>query len=91
MDDQVIIVDENAPRNMWDRGVVIEALESGSDGRISRVKVRTTDGIYTRPVSKLAVLDLERPEAKDLTSEILAEGSVTASSDTQMAVTDTSN
>ncbi|KAJ6634840.1 hypothetical protein Bhyg_13420, partial [Pseudolycoriella hygida] len=65
--DQVIIVDENAPRNMWSRGVVVETLKTGSDGRISRVNVRTIDGIYTRPVSKLAVLDLQRQEAKTLT------------------------
>lgn len=81
INDQVIIVDENAPRNMWSRGVVIEAAKTGRDGRISRVKVRTTDGVYTRPVTKLAVLDIKVTEAKTPTSESLTEGSVTASSD----------
>lgn len=59
----------------------MEATTTGRDGRISRVKVRTTNGIYTRPVTKLAVLELTGPEAKSLTRESLAGWSVTASSD----------
>ncbi|XP_037047880.1 uncharacterized protein LOC119082466 [Bradysia coprophila] len=77
--DQVIIVDEDAPRNTWERGVIIEALESSSDGQIRRVNVRTMNGIYTRPVSKLAVLDISESKAKPLTHETLAGGSVAAS------------
>lgn len=79
VDDQVIIVEEDTPRNTWTRGVVVEATKTGRDGCISRAKVRTTTGTYTRPVTKLAILDIKK--AKTLTHESLAEGSVTASNE----------
>ncbi|XP_058456653.1 uncharacterized protein LOC131434039 [Malaya genurostris] len=54
--DLVVIIDE-ARRNSWIRGRVLEAIAS-SDGRVRQVLVQTSSGIFRRPVSKLAVLDV---------------------------------
>lgn len=58
--DIVIICDDDLPRNLWPKGKVM-AVYPSSDGRIRRVSVRTSTGIFIRPVSKLAVLDV-RPK-----------------------------
>ncbi|XP_049307343.1 uncharacterized protein LOC125777139 [Bactrocera dorsalis] len=56
--DLVFVCDVNMPRKQWCRGRV-EAVQRGSDGVIRRADVRTSSGILRRPVSKLAVLDVE--------------------------------
>ncbi|KAG4071987.1 hypothetical protein HA402_000635 [Bradysia odoriphaga] len=41
--DQVIIVDADVPRNMWNRGVVIEAVKTRRDGRnTKRLKIQAS-------------------------------------------------
>lgn len=55
--DLVISVNENV-RNSWDRGVVVNVYP-GKDGRIRRADVKTTAGIFLRPVTQLAVLDVQ--------------------------------
>lgn len=59
IDDIVIIVDPNLPRNCWPRGRIV-ATHIGKDGRIRSATVRTTNATYERPVTKLAVLDVRR-------------------------------
>lgn len=59
VDDVVIIVDPNLPRNCWPKGRII-ATHPGKDGRIRSATVKTVNGVYDRPVSKLAVLDVRR-------------------------------
>ncbi|XP_062710405.1 uncharacterized protein LOC134288715 [Aedes albopictus] len=54
--DLVVSVNENV-RNSWDRGVVI-IVYPGKDGRIIRADVRTAAGVFLRPVTQLAVLDV---------------------------------
>ncbi|XP_062714172.1 uncharacterized protein LOC134290955 [Aedes albopictus] len=54
--DLVVSVNENV-RNSWDRGVVINVYP-GKDGRIRRTDVRTAAGVFLRPVTQLAVLDV---------------------------------
>ena len=49
--DIVIVMDDNAPRNAWNIGRVIETLPS-SDGLVRTVKVATKSGNLTRPVHK---------------------------------------
>lgn len=56
-DDVVIICDENK-RNSWKKGVVDEAIR-GADGAVRMVKVRTSSGVYTRPATKVAKLDVK--------------------------------
>ncbi|XP_053690825.1 uncharacterized protein LOC128739367 [Sabethes cyaneus] len=55
--DLVLIVDDSQ-RNGWLRGRILEAV-AGKDGRIRQAIVQTTKGILRRPVSKLAVLEVQ--------------------------------
>ncbi|XP_053692357.1 uncharacterized protein LOC128740817 [Sabethes cyaneus] len=59
--DIVVIVDNNLPRNCWLKGRIIGTCPS-KDGRVRSATVRTMNGIYERPVAKLAVLDVRREE-----------------------------
>ncbi|XP_055589038.1 uncharacterized protein LOC129741339 [Uranotaenia lowii] len=52
----VVIVDERV-RNRWLRGRVLKTYP-GKDGVSRRADVQTTGGIFNRPVSKLALLDV---------------------------------
>jgi hypothetical protein len=47
----VIIVDDLAPRNSWERGVV-DVLYPGPDGKSRTAKVRTAKTVLKRPVAK---------------------------------------
>lgn len=59
LDDIVIIVDPNLPRNCWPKGRII-GVNTGKDGRIRSATVKTANGVYEIPVTKLAVLDVRR-------------------------------
>ncbi|XP_055645430.1 uncharacterized protein LOC129781951 [Toxorhynchites rutilus septentrionalis] len=54
--DLVFIVDDSN-RNGWIRGEIQEVVE-GRDGRIRQAKVRTANGIFRRPVSRLARIEI---------------------------------
>lgn len=54
----VLICDPNLPRGKWRRGRITETFP-GSDGRIRTAMVATSDGVLHRPVTKLAVLNVE--------------------------------
>ncbi|XP_055633977.1 uncharacterized protein LOC129774286 [Toxorhynchites rutilus septentrionalis] len=56
--DLVIVIDDSR-RNGWIRGRIVE-VTPGSDGRIRQALVQTSSGLFRRPVSKLAVLDVDR-------------------------------
>lgn len=57
VDDIVVIVDENADRNVWLKGRVVEVVRA-KDGQVRRAKVKTKNGFLERPAVKLAVLDI---------------------------------
>lgn len=57
--DLVFICDRDMPRRQWCRGRV-ERVYQGVDGVVRRADVRTRSGVLRRPVSKLAVLEVER-------------------------------
>lgn len=54
----IVYLADNENRKTWDRGVVEEVIQ-GIDGRVRQAVVRTTKGIYKRPVAKLAVPEFE--------------------------------
>ncbi|XP_062556587.1 uncharacterized protein LOC134221413 [Armigeres subalbatus] len=56
--DVVFVIDVNK-RNGWVRGRVIEVFP-GQDGQVRRAVVRTNNGVLTRPVVKLALLDIHK-------------------------------
>lgn len=51
--DAVYMIDENAPRGYWPKGI-ITAVFPGIDGRVRNVEVQTNNGIYKRPFTKVA-------------------------------------
>ncbi|XP_058979028.1 uncharacterized protein LOC131802654 isoform X1 [Musca domestica] len=53
----VFVCDPEMARSQWSRGRVIEVFR-GKDGVARSAKVRTSAGVYHRPVSKLAILDV---------------------------------
>lgn len=62
VDDIVIVVDDQAPRNQWEKGRIINVFP-GKDGQVRAVDVKTSKGMYRRPAVKIAVLDVKRDEA----------------------------
>ncbi|XP_055590060.1 uncharacterized protein LOC129742213 [Uranotaenia lowii] len=54
--DVVFIVNEGK-RNSWERGLIVELI-AASDGRIRQAWVRTGNGVYRKPIAKLATLEV---------------------------------
>jgi Family of unknown function (DUF5641) len=59
IDDLVLIVDPDMPRNTWKRGI-ISSVFPGRDGQVRVVDVKTADSLYRRPVAKICILDVRR-------------------------------
>jgi hypothetical protein len=56
--DVVLIVDNNAPRNEWRKGLIEQIIKGKDDiGRVAIV--RSNNKTYTRPIMKLAKLDVQ--------------------------------
>lgn len=55
--DLVVIADERLPRSLWPRGV-IDKTYPGKDGQVRVADVRTGQGLYRRPVTRLCKLDV---------------------------------
>ncbi|XP_055632505.1 uncharacterized protein LOC129772980 [Toxorhynchites rutilus septentrionalis] len=72
----VIIIDENR-RNGWTRGRILQVIV-GQDGRIRQAVVQTAGGIFRRPVSKLAVLDVKGNGKAESATDLYGRGDVAA-------------
>ena len=55
VDDFVIVQTPNAIRGNWNIGRIVDVYP-GQDGKVRNVRVKTTAGVYDRPVTKIAVL-----------------------------------
>ena len=55
VDDFVMVQDSNALRGKWITGRVIEVYP-GQDGKVRNVKVKTPTGEYSKPITKIAVV-----------------------------------
>ena len=55
IDDVVTVTDENAVRGSWTMGRIADVFP-GADGKERNVKVKTAKGVYSRPVTKIAVI-----------------------------------
>ena len=63
VDDIVLVVDSNAPRNRWQLGRVTEALP-GADGLVRSARIQTASGAtLLRPVTKLCFLEGHKQDA----------------------------
>lgn len=54
----VLVVDKNAPRGLWNTGVVV-GVRQGRDGLVRSVEVRTRLGTVVRGVGQLVLLELD--------------------------------
>lgn len=59
--DLVLVCDSNVSRANWTRGRIVRAFR-GTDGKIRTAEVKTSSGSVRRPVTKLAILDIEDDE-----------------------------
>ena len=55
VDDFVIVQTPNAIRGNWNIGRIVDVYP-GQDGKVRNVRVKTTAGVYDRPVTKISVL-----------------------------------
>jgi hypothetical protein len=62
--DVVVIADNQSPRNLWPRGIITKTYP-GRDGQVRVADVRTKQGLYQRPVTKLCRLDIRPPASTD--------------------------
>ncbi|KXJ76660.1 hypothetical protein RP20_CCG009225 [Aedes albopictus] len=62
VNDVVLVVDPDLPRNCWPKGRVI-SVNRAKDGQVRSAAVQTITGIYERPTTKIAVLDIRREES----------------------------
>lgn len=53
VDDLVIIIEENIQRNCWKKGIIVNRILPGPDGRVRVVELRTQSGILTRRSNEL--------------------------------------
>lgn len=60
--DVVLIVDPDSHRNRWPRGRIVK-VNTSSDGQVRSAIVQTSTGLLTRPMVKLAKLDILESEA----------------------------
>ena len=52
----VLVEDDNTKKKAWSLGRIVE-LTPSDDGVIRVAKVRTKDGLYTRPMTKIGQLE----------------------------------
>ncbi|XP_062538483.1 uncharacterized protein LOC134206774 [Armigeres subalbatus] len=62
VNDIVIVVDPGLPRNCWPMGRIISVKKS-KDEQVRTATVQTRNGIYERPATKLAILDVRRDDS----------------------------
>ena len=56
VNDVVLVYEPNLKRGEWKLGRVLEVF-AGKDGHVRAAKIKTSEGICTRPITKLCVLD----------------------------------
>ena len=54
--DLVLIADDNAPRNTWPMGRIVDVFP-GPDGRVRTINLRPKNPIKRRPVAKVCLLE----------------------------------
>ncbi|XP_065368835.1 uncharacterized protein LOC135961266 [Calliphora vicina] len=69
----VLICDVNEPRSKWKRGRVLRLIV-GKDGVARSADVRTSTGVLSRPVNKIAVLDVSNGYSESQPMESIHRG-----------------
>ncbi len=60
VDDIVLLIDDNTPRNSWALARVV-GVDRDEDGYVRKAEVATSNSIYRRPVHKLIPLVTKEP------------------------------
>ena len=58
VNDVVLLLDESSPCNVWPIGRVIQVIPD-SQGLVRRATIKTTKGIFDRPIHKLCLLEAD--------------------------------
>ena len=53
--DLVLLIDANVKRCQWSMGKILKVYP-GADGKVRSVNVKTTEGTYDRPITKVCLL-----------------------------------
>jgi hypothetical protein len=56
VDDVVLLVDESSPRNVWPIGRILQVIPD-AQGLVRRVTVKTSRGVFERPIHKLCLME----------------------------------
>ena len=59
----VLLVDESLPRGKWPLGRILDVFP-GPDGLVRSVLVKTASGEYTRPITRICLVEEAEPETK---------------------------
>lgn len=57
VDDIVLVLDHNKPRNSWPLGRILEAFTNRKDGLVRSVKLKTNTTELVRPIGKIVLLE----------------------------------
>ncbi|XP_068697188.1 uncharacterized protein [Montipora foliosa] len=63
--DIVLLLDENTPRNVWPLGRVLEVYRNKRDGLVRSAKVKTRTTELVRPIDKIVLLESAEMSNKD--------------------------
>ncbi|XP_055585122.1 uncharacterized protein LOC129737973 [Uranotaenia lowii] len=62
--DDLVFVTDDLSRNSWIRGQIVDVIP-GKDNQVRQVLVRTSSGVFRRPVTKLAVIEVGSSSKSD--------------------------
>ena len=65
VNDIVLLLDENLPRNIWPLGRVLEVYQNRRDGLVRSAKVKTRTSELVRPIDKIVLLETAEIASKD--------------------------
>ena len=57
VDDIVLVLDDNKPRNSWPLGRILEVYTNRKDGLVRSVKLKTSTSELVRPIDKIVLLE----------------------------------
>lgn len=63
VEDLVLVVDENSPRNLWPLGRILEVKPNTGDGLVRRFTLKTKSVFLERPIDKIVPLKAPRHES----------------------------
>ena len=69
MDDVVLVLDDNKPRNSWPLGRIQEVYTNRRDGLVRSVELKTSTSELLRPIDKIVLLEAAAISANEETNK----------------------